>query len=133
MIEKYSLEGNTGERRRPIGRLHDHADVERIAGPVHAAIRKEIRGEFVGLERIRHPADVEPREIELPIIAIHRKEREILPPVDGVQHRRSLPLEGLEAREPHVTLGIGFSRERREAVLADDIHGDTGQGQTCAQ
>src|SRR2546430_7673910 len=34
-------------------------------------------------DRIRHPADIEPGEIEVPIVAIHRKEREVLAPVGG--------------------------------------------------
>ena len=107
-IGDHRLERDAGERRRPVGRLHDHADVERIAGPIHAAIGKEVGGELVRLQRIRHAADIETREVEVSILAIDREEREILAAVGGVQHRRALPLERLEAREAHVPFGIGL-------------------------
>src|SRR2546430_14607157 len=84
-------------------------------------------------DRIRHPADIEPGEIEVPIVAIHRKEREVLAPVGGVEDGRSFPLEGPEAREPHVAFGVGLRREHGEAVLADDIHGDARERRSRAQ
>ena len=132
-IGDHRLEGDAGERRRPVGRLHDHADVEGIAGPIHAAIGKEVGGELVRLQRIRHAADIEPREVEVSILAIDREEREILAAVGGVQHRRALPLERLEAREPHVPFGIGLPGEHCEAVLADHIHGDARERRSGAQ
>ena len=57
-------ERNAVERLAPIGRAHDHADMESVAGPVDAAVREQVGRQAARILRVALAADVEAREVE---------------------------------------------------------------------
>ncbi|WP_423762289.1 hypothetical protein [Burkholderia sp. NLJ2] len=122
-VDDLRLQRHAGRAARPARRAHDQADVERIAGPVQAAIREQVRGQLPLARRVAFAVDVETRKIELAIAARHRQERQVAVLLHDIQLRTLLAVEPLERGEMHDAVGARGLREQRLAVHREHRHG----------
>ena len=121
-IDHLRLQRNTGHAARPARRAHDQADVEQVAGPIDAAIGKQVRGELAVVERIGLAADVEARVIELAVVAADRQKGQILAFLHHVHHRLFVVLQPFEGGEMHHAIGAGGLAVKRLPVDRQHRH-----------
>src|SRR5208283_3467164 len=117
----YQLERQSLRDRLPVHLLGYYSDVNIFAGPVDAAIGKQVGLQRRGLALRVDAAGIEARQIKLAIVALVWEEGKIAVALGDVHRRRLLASEILEGREGSAPVGVGLARKNRQAVLSQHV------------
>ncbi len=116
------FERNAGEFSSPVGGFYDHADPDFIARPIDAAVGEQIRRKLAAVERIRHAADLEAREVEHAVAARDRQEGTVAELAYQIEHGLAFALEALQIRNRCTPGAVGHAGHHRQTVLAEHVH-----------
>ncbi len=101
-----------------------------ISRAVQPAIRKQVRAQGTGFQRVVFAADVEAGIVERTPAVVERQEREVAALLDRDQHGALLALERFERRQLGVAAGIGAGVDQCFAIARHHAHARAGHGRT---
>ena len=120
-IDDLDLERKAVEIALPVPLFHRKGEVDSVARTVDAALAEREGIEGFGVD-IADAADVEPRKIQLAILAVIREEGNVVAEPRDECHRPLLAAVVGQLRKRHMPVLPGHSSGQRNAVFSEKVH-----------